>query len=91
MCSPHWFSLPAKVRAAVMRHFVPGQERRKDPSLSYMAVQRLAVCHSAFKAFDEDSAKACAVYLADAMTYQAQAIKEGAADPLLGLLPGETL
>jgi hypothetical protein len=87
MCSRHWFSLPAKLRAAVWRHYVPGQEQRKNPSASYMAIQYLAVCHTAFKAFDEASALACAGYLIQAKTWQTQALSEGLPDPLEGLLP----
>lgn len=35
-CAPHWFALPAKIRAAIWRAFEPGQEQTMTPSDEYM-------------------------------------------------------
>ena len=37
-CKPHWFALPRTLRAKVWRAYVPGQERRMDPSDQYRSV-----------------------------------------------------
>lgn len=37
-CRPHWFSLPADLRKAVWKAYVPGQEITKTPSAEYLAV-----------------------------------------------------
>jgi hypothetical protein len=89
-CRPHWFALPKKVRDAVWREYRSGQENTKDPSLRYMAVQRIAVMHTAFKPNDEAAALVCAGYLSDALMFQQAAITAGLGDPLDGLLPKES-
>lgn len=40
-CAPHWFRLPHFLRAAVWRHYVPGQEITKTPSVKYLVVAGL--------------------------------------------------
>lgn len=87
MCAYHWHTLPAKVQRAVWREYRPGQERDKRPSLRYLAVQRLAVMHSAFKPHDEGAALICADYLREAVAFQQAAIAEGSGDPLEGMVP----
>lgn len=39
-CIPHWYTLPAMLRAKVWRTFVPGQEITLTPSEEYLAVMR---------------------------------------------------
>lgn len=39
-CKPHWFKLPAALRARVWRTFRPGQEISGRPSADYVAVAR---------------------------------------------------
>lgn len=86
-CKPHWFSLPKPMRDAIWREYRPGQERDKQPSLRYLAVQRCAVGMMAFKPHDEEAARIAAPYMIEAMTYQAKAIEAGLGDPLAGLVP----
>ena len=87
MCKPHWFSLPKPVRDAIWREYRPGQERDKNPSARYMAVQRLAIARVAFKPHDEEAARVAAYYLVRAEMWRGRAIAEGAGDPLAGLVP----
>jgi len=35
-CRPHWTTLPVKIRDAILRAYVHGQEDRKDPSPAYL-------------------------------------------------------
>lgn len=37
-CKPHWFKLPKRLRDAIWDAYVPGQEKRMDPSEEYLAV-----------------------------------------------------
>lgn len=37
-CRKHWFKLPKRLRDKVWAAYVPGQERRMDPSEEYLAV-----------------------------------------------------
>lgn len=37
-CKPHWFKLPKRLRDAIWAAYVPGQEKRMDPSPEYLAV-----------------------------------------------------
>lgn len=39
-CKPHWFALPAGLRAEVFQTFRPGQEITKTPSREYVATAR---------------------------------------------------
>jgi len=43
MCRPHWFALPKAKRDAVLAAYVPGQERRMDPSDEYLEAAMDAV------------------------------------------------
>lgn len=86
-CRAHWFSLPKPIRDAVWREYRPGQESDKRPSFRYMAVQRLAVAHTAFKPNDPEAARICAGYMREAIAFQQAAIEKGLGDPLAGLLP----
>jgi hypothetical protein len=85
-CRQHWFALPKKIRDAIWREYDPGQERRKDPSLRYLAVQRLAVSHTAFRPNDEEAARVAATYLAQAHAFAEQAKAAGLGNPLEGLV-----
>jgi hypothetical protein len=87
MCRDHWFTLPKKIQNAIWREYRPGQEKDKKPSLRYLAVQRLACSHLAFKPHDEQAALACAQILAEAIQFQQAAIQAGVGDPLEGLVP----
>lgn len=40
-CAPHWFKLPAILRAHVLKEYVPGQEITKTPSARYLAVAHI--------------------------------------------------
>lgn len=81
-------ALPLNLRSAVWRHYVPGQEQRKDPSASYMAVAWLAVASSAFRPGDEGAARVSQMFIREACQWQARAVLDGSPDPLAGLLPG---
>lgn len=85
-CKMHWFSLPKKIRDAVWREYRSGQEIDKQPSLRYLAVQRLAVAHTAFKPHDEAAAYVAAQLTLEALEYRKLAIERGQGDPLEGLL-----
>ena len=37
-CKTHWFQLPKNLRDKIWAEYVPGQERRMDPSDDYLAV-----------------------------------------------------
>lgn len=37
-CKPHWFRLPKPLRDRIWDAYVPGQEKRMDPSDEYLAV-----------------------------------------------------
>lgn len=87
MCRRHWYSLPKNVRDAIWDEYTPGQERSKDPSLRYLAVQQYAICRAAFRPNDEEAALVCAAYLQNALRWQSEAIAAGAGDPLEGLIP----
>jgi hypothetical protein len=39
-CKPHWFKLPKALRDRVWDAYVPGQEKRMDPSEEYLEVAR---------------------------------------------------
>ena len=88
MCNPHWLSLPKPIRDAVWREYRDGQERGAvRPSSRYLAVQRLAVAHTALLPEDEEAALVAASYLMLAEGFAARAVEEGAGDPLEDLRP----
>jgi hypothetical protein len=89
MCPTHWFALPQKIRDAIWREYRPGQDLDKDPSLRYLAVQRLACAYSVFRPYDAKSVLSTLAYVAEAMRYSKEAIAEGFGDPLEGLIPKE--
>lgn len=43
MCSHHWFRLPKEKRDRIWATYVPGQERRMDPSPEYIEAAMDAV------------------------------------------------
>jgi hypothetical protein len=43
MCRTHWFMVPKPMQDRIWRHYVPGQERRKDPTLEYLAAAMEAI------------------------------------------------
>lgn len=43
MCKPHWRLVPSDLKDAVWAQYVPGQERRKDPTREYLNVAQAAV------------------------------------------------
>ncbi len=90
-CREHWFLLPVKIRRAIWREYERGQEVSKAPSLRYLAVQRLAVCHTAFKPNDEQAAAVCEAYLREAVVFAEQAKVAGLGDPLEGLVDSQEL
>lgn len=86
MCAPHWRAVPAEIQRAVWREYRAGQERRKDPSRRYLAVQALAVARVAFRPNDEGAAASAAPYMLNAMRWRELAIAAGEGDPLEGLV-----
>jgi hypothetical protein len=85
MCKSHWFKLRKSLRDAIWREYRPGQERDKQPSARYMAVQRRAVGEVAFKPHDEEAARIAAPYLIESERWRAIAINAGEGDPLAGI------
>lgn len=85
-CPTHWFALPQKIRKAIWREYRPGQERDKDPSLRYLAVQRLACAYSVFRAHDEKAVLAAFGHIAAAMGYAKECVEAGLGDPIDGLI-----
>jgi hypothetical protein len=86
-CKPHWFALPERIRNAIWREYRPGQELDKDPSLRYLAVQRLALAYSVFRPYDEKTVLSALRYVGEAMRYSKEAVVVGLGDPLEGLIP----
>ena len=43
MCGRHWRLVPARLKARVWATYVPGQERRKDPTAEYLEAARAAI------------------------------------------------
>lgn len=43
MCRSHWFQLPRTMRDVIWATYVPGQEKRKDPSPEYLDAAVAAV------------------------------------------------
>lgn len=43
MCVRHWRMVPRELQTAIWAAYVPGQERRKDPSLEYLEIAMEAV------------------------------------------------
>jgi hypothetical protein len=86
-CKPHWFALPERIRSAIWREYRPGQELDKDPSLRYLAVQRLACAYSVFRAYDEKAVFSALGYVGEAMRYAKECVEEGLGDPIEGLIP----
>ena len=43
MCRRHWRMVPRALQAAVWAEYVPGQERRKDPTESYLDAAHEAI------------------------------------------------
>ena len=49
MCRRHWYMLPKSMRDAVWAVYVPGQEKRKDPTSAYLQAATAAVAWLARK------------------------------------------
>lgn len=43
MCLPHWRMVPREIQAAIWRHYRPGQEIDKRPSIEYLKVMKDAI------------------------------------------------
>jgi len=57
MCRKHWRKVPRDLQRNVWRHYVPGQETRKDPSVGWLCAARLAIRAVALKeALERDRA-----------------------------------
>ncbi len=41
-CKSHWFELPKSIRDAIWKHYVPGQEKTKNPSPEYLRIADIA-------------------------------------------------
>jgi hypothetical protein len=83
MCKTHWYKLRKPMRDAIWREYRPGQEKDKNPSPRYMAVQRRAVAELAEKegGFGDLPAK----YAEASEDFRAESIASGLGDPLAGL------
>lgn len=81
-CPRHWRGLPAKVRSAILREYRRGQERDKNPSARYMAVQQYAVGLTAFRPNDEEAARQAAPFITASEVWRRIAIDDDAGDPL---------
>lgn len=86
-CRSHWFSLRKPMRDAIWREYRSGQERDKNPSLRYLAVQQRSVGEVAFRPNDEAAAVAAAPYLLNAQRLRLLCMEKGLGDPLDGLAP----
>lgn len=45
MCKPHWFSLPKALRDELGAAYMPGQERRMDPSAEYLDIAMRCIAY----------------------------------------------
>jgi hypothetical protein len=43
MCKHHWYMVPQFLRHRVWKHYVPGQEQRKDPTGAYISAATAAI------------------------------------------------
>jgi len=90
-CRVHWFRLRKPLQDAIWNEYRVGQEKTKDPSPRYMAVQRRAVAELAFKPNDEEAARIAATYLWESEKWRRVAIEMGQGDPLEGIEEGSPM
>jgi hypothetical protein len=88
-CPWHWAQLPGKIQDAIWNEYREGQEISKRVSWRYAAVQRLACAYLVFEPHSEAAVLKAFPYLAEAVRYSKEAIKDGQGDPLEGLIPKE--
>lgn len=81
VCRMHWGKLSEPLKVAIWREYRPGQERDKQPSLRYLAVQTLARGELAFVPHDEAAAHLSANLFAAARVLREQAVAAGLGDP----------
>jgi hypothetical protein len=88
-CGRHWYTLRRAMRDAVWREYTTGQEKTKDPTFRYLAVQQRAVAEVAF---DEarrngkaDATEIARPYFKASSDWREKAIIAGHGDPLEGL------
>jgi hypothetical protein len=86
-CRRHWFALPRAIQLAIWAEYRNGQERDKQPSLRYMAVQTAARAVLAFKPRDEAAALNSAELVLQANVYRTMAITAELGDPFTQLGP----
>ena len=43
MCGRHWARVPSELRVLIWKHYRPGQEQDKRPSLAYLEAMRRAI------------------------------------------------
>lgn len=96
-CTGHWHSLRPEMKAAIWREYHEGQERTKDPTFRYLAVQQRAVAEivmykpksaRGLATWNEDMCKTLAApYLENSEYYRRVTIERGEGDPLEGLIP----
>lgn len=82
MCLVHWRRLRKPMQDAIWAEYRPGQERDKEPSLRYLAVQQRAIAEVAFKPNDEDAARRAAPYLLRSNELRKECLRLGLGDPL---------
>src|SRR5208337_1807731 len=49
MCPKHWYMVPADVRSLIWKHYRPGQEIDKQPSIDYIATAFVSISCVALK------------------------------------------
>lgn len=61
-CRRHWFMVPAQIRKQIWKHYVPGQEVKKNPTKEYLYWffrAQIAVAHKELKTTGKDFLYAC--------------------------------
>lgn len=85
MCRLHWYRLRRPLRVAIWAEYRPGQERDKNASLRYLAVQQRAIAEVAFRPHDEQAAANAAPYIVRSEMLRQRCRDEGLGDPLEGI------
>lgn len=88
-CKPHWFSTRRALQEAIWREYRPGQERDKNASERYLAVQQLCVSELLHKRTcglpSSTASMLAAEYAERAEKHRERAIADGAGDPFESL------
>ncbi len=85
-CRRHWFALPKKIQDAIWREYRDGQEIDKQPSVRYLAVQRLACAYSVFKPDDGETILMALKLFAAAKSFAEICVARDLGNPFDGLI-----